>query len=139
MRAIDDEEIPFDMCEALDELSILDDSFIDKLDSLPVFQTQSWSLPRVSNKVQNEENLTIQTSTGKADDPASWQSLLLEQKKHYDAEIERLQREIRMLQKNAKQDEKVADGRPSFERDRWAHVHQVLDSYFNIANVNERF
>jgi len=137
MRAIDNEEIPFDMSEALDGLSILDDSFIDKLESLPAFQTQSWSFPQVPNDIQNGGHLSVQAPTGKADDPALWQSLLLEQKKQYDAEMGRLRGELGMLRMNAKQDGKVVDGRPPFERDRWARVHQILDSYFNV--VNERF
>lgn len=157
LQAIDEQPVgSYDVSEALEGLSILDDSFLDKfaagtnsaggLDNLcnvraPQAQPPS---PRASCNVRQSgshdhaalcsppaTNLSVPS-----DDGELWQSLLLEQKIRYEEQIQKLTRELLQMRRLVQDSQTSGDnGSCSGERDKWTRITHILDSYFAEYNV----
>ena len=120
MKAIDREKT-FDAVEAMEGLSILDESFLEKVE---MYQTQSWNDIKLDKKRP--------APLPQSDDSELWQSLLLEQRSRYDEQIKKLNAELEGLCKTIKGETKRKDG---FEREKWSRVNKILENYFNEYNV----
>ncbi|PJF18944.1 hypothetical protein PSACC_01243 [Paramicrosporidium saccamoebae] len=123
MRAIDKDEDQFDMADGLEGLSILDESFLDKVE-LAGIKTQKWSHEALA--------LDIEPPKQTPDDAELWQALMIEQKTRYEAQISNLKNDLKSLKMTVKTTE---SGKDRFEREKWDRFNQILDTYFAEYNV----
>lgn len=135
MRAIDQEEAPFNVSEAIEGLSILDDL---SLDGLVVGNNRknpsTYKTPLWSNQEIRHQPTTINGGTPE-DDTELWQSLFKEQKNHYESQIEKLTTELQNMKRLLNATEQTTNMGKQFEKDRWQRVNRILDNYFAEYNV----
>lgn len=153
MRAIEDgngvpdgEPPTFDAAEALEGLSILDDSFLAVEQSLPAYKTPVWD---------GAQPRPIAESAECEQDEGLWRSLMQEQRHKYEYRIQKLAAEVQDLRQwvggEYPQREEVPAATvamtvagvakkkkprgPPIERERWGQVHRILDAYFSEYNI----
>lgn len=125
MQAIDTEPT-FDLLDGLDGLSLLEESFVRKVDvNVP---QQRWNRDILPAKGLTSNNVAP------TDDTELWQALLLEQRSNYEAQIARLRADIDNLQKTVKVTEKESNGH-QVKKQKWERYSRILDAYFDEYNI----
>lgn len=134
MRAID-QGAGYEVDDGLGDLSILDESFLNRLD-MPALD----GLPLTKNILQpnDTKNKSAHPVGGRVlpddkGDAELWQTLLVEQKKRYEEAIRKLRDELATV-KGQLPETKQERG-DQFERERWRRFHRVLTDYFAEYNV----
>lgn len=161
LQAIDEQPAAsYDASEALEGLSILDDSFLEKFVAFTndagglsnshgaaPLQAQPVSLRMARDVRLDGEQKPIGGAIGSlpaaahpgvpADDGELWQSLLLEQKIRYEGQIQKLTKELMQVKRLVRGDPALsgASRGGSGERDKWVRINTVLDTYFAEYNV----
>lgn len=162
MRAIDRGDLPtFDPAEALEGLSILDESLLtdDQLHLLQVNNNwnnrtsherfkQVHSLPIIGRALQQDEPIINANGANDNDDGDGdskvWQAILLEQRTKYEGQVKKLTEELVTLRAKVKEIESINDKVEEksqghhlchLEREKWCHINKILDSYFAEYNV----
>lgn len=133
MRAID-QGANYDVADGLVDLSILGESFLNDLEmpALDDLTNPGKLLPPNESRTAPLQSSQKTVPNGHSDSDL-WQSLLLEQKKHYEETIRKLRNEVIVAksQGGGKEEEK----KDLFERERWKRFSRVLSDYFAEYNV----
>lgn len=126
IKAID-EEVSLQPEEVLADLSILDRSFLDKvdLDTLPL--PSSWGYPPLRARTD------ARTMAKAEDEAAMWRERTRTLRRDYERRIDSLEEQLRERNRDALAESQAT--RLKTEREKWKHVNRILNNYFDEYNI----